>query len=161
MAVVKCWYVSGQSLPLRSLSYLPPNAHHGKGPKGRFGLEGLACHDKVNVVAAAALWRRRPTDSTRAVTQAARCKILLRVTATFTKCVFCSSKCATARRNGNKCRCLLPPRMATLAKIVLKFRRACDERSANLLRSLPQCRAQTPLNGNESSRRCTARKLAE
>src|SRR5205823_5133193 len=23
-----------QSLPLRSLSYLPPNAHHGKGPKG-------------------------------------------------------------------------------------------------------------------------------
>src|SRR4029077_10173180 len=44
-------------------------------------LEGPACHDNVNVVAAAAFWRRSPADSNRAAAKAAPCKILLRITA--------------------------------------------------------------------------------
>jgi len=48
------------------------------------GLEGLAFHDNVNVVAAAAFWRRSPVDSSRAAAKAAPCKILLRISANLT-----------------------------------------------------------------------------
>ena len=46
--------------------------------------ERLACHVNVNVVAAAAFWRRSPVDSNRAAAKGALCKILLRITANLT-----------------------------------------------------------------------------
>ena len=51
-----------------------------------FGLEGLAFHDNVNVVAAAAFWRRSPVHSNTAAAKAAPCKILLRIIANLTTC---------------------------------------------------------------------------
>jgi hypothetical protein len=58
-----------------------------------FGLEGLAFHDNVNEVAAAAFWRMSPVDSNRAAAKAAPCKILLRITANLTS-VFRAAKSA-------------------------------------------------------------------
>src|SRR5207248_10922489 len=60
-----------------------------------FGLEGLACHVNVNVVAAAAFWRRSPVDSNSAAAKAAPCKILLRITANLTR--VCVAKSAPQR----------------------------------------------------------------
>jgi len=61
-----------------------------------FGLEGLAFHDNVNVVAAAAFCRRSPVDSNRAAAKAALCKILLQITVNLTN-VFRAAKSAPQR----------------------------------------------------------------
>jgi hypothetical protein len=56
-----------------------------------FGLEGLACHFNVKVVAAAAFRRRSPVDSNRAAAKTTPCKILLCVTASLTNALAAKS----------------------------------------------------------------------
>jgi hypothetical protein len=49
-----------------------------------FGLDGLACHDNANVVAAAAFSSRSPLNSSSAAAKAVRSKIRLRITPNLT-----------------------------------------------------------------------------